>query len=462
MANPETGLGNIMTLIRTCEELSERSEGTGLLDIMHIHIASYLWEALVVKEAVDGIPMQELHKNLGYKTSTQVHRKLYDLSDNPKMVRGQNPKPLGWFTIVDDPEDGRFKRIKLTEKGRDVAWQINIIGRDDMAKVNRIRQQHADLRATSRMHYHMTAETGTFHWSAVAAGEAGSDPKRPIPIENFRMLPAEEKQRYLQDKLKFYWIDEETGHTWYGRPDRNPYEKTSRRKLEAFTHKEAEQMEKDNVLNKARGPMGQWHFWKPDADPYVDEPVGYLKDMFGADLSRYVGQAVDRVRQDEKTSEEVMKQADWELNKADFQKFRKSFTDKLRELREVYEKRIEDAEKMRAEAAVREEEARKTSRAAMDRALGTPSWQLNDKHAFYNISKNQSDAADNFAAEKQSADEEVVRLRKEIAQYKAKEAQSEQEAAKIDASDETKQALRQIIAEELARLRTEGGTDEGN
>jgi DNA-binding MarR family transcriptional regulator len=461
MANPENGLGNIMTLIRMCEELRENAQGSGLLDIMHIHIASYLWEALVVKEAVDGIPMQELHKNLGYKTSTQVHRKLYDLADNPKMVRGRGA-PLGWFTIVDDPEDGRFKRIKLTEKGRDVAWEINIIGRDDRAKVNRIREEHEDLRATSKINYHLRAETGKFHWSAVGTGEAGSDPKRPIPIEDYRVLPPDEKARYQQGRVKFYWIDTETGHTWYGRPDRNPYEKTSRRKLEAFTHKEAAQMEKDNVLNKARGPMGQWHFWKPDADPYKDDPVGYLKDMFGADLSKYIGIAVDQVRADYMTPEDVMKKADWDLNKVDFQKFRKTFTKKLRDLRHTNEVMLRNAQKQQWDAAMREDEARKQSTAAANRGMETPSWQMHDKQAYFAISRNQNEIADSFAEERKSKDAEIARLQNELDKLHAREAEAEQSASKILDSAENKEALRQIIAEELARMRDEGGTDEGN
>jgi len=459
MARTDNGLGNIMSLIRMCEELREFSRDSGPLDLMHVHIASYCWEGLVGDATNDGLPMQELHKNLGYKTSTQVHRKLYDLADNPKMVRGRG-QPCGWFTIVDDPEDGRFKRIKLTPRGASVAYHLSKVGYDDMHKVNRIREEHADLKATAKMHYHMTAETGEFHWSAVAAGEVGSDPKRPIPIEEFRMLTQEAKKRYLQNKLGFYWIDQATGHQWSGRPDRNPY--AAKQKLEVFSHAEAQQMEKDNTLNKARGPKGQWHFWKPNADPYVDEPVGYLKDITNTGLVAYVNDHVENIRTGFRTPEEVMSEADWDLNKSDFQKFRKLMADKLRQLREAAVKQQQNAEKMQWEAAMREQEARASSRKAFTRANETPSTQMHDKHAYYNIGKNQQDIADSFAAEAQSAAAQVKHLTLQNEQLTKKLKAAENLGARIDASDDNREALRAIVAEELARLRNEGGTDEGN
>ena len=459
MARTDNGLGNIMSLIRMCEELREFSAGSGPLDLMHVHIASYLWEGLVGDTTNDGLPMQELHKNLGYKTSTQVHRKLYDLADNPKMVRGRG-QPCGWFTIVDDPEDGRFKRIKLTGEGANVAYHLSKVGFDDMHQVNRIRAEHADLNATAKMHYHMTVDTGEFHWSAVAAGEVGSDPKRPIPIEEFRMLTQDAKKRYLQDKLKFYWIDQATGHQWYGRPDRNPY--AAQKKLSVFTLEEARQMEKDNTLNKARGPKGQWHFWKPDADPYVDEPVGYLKDITNTGLATYVLQHVENIRSGYRTPEEAMSEADWDLNKSDFQKFRKLINEKLRELRETIIARAKNLEELQWNAALREDEARRSSNNAFKRANETPSTQMFDRQAYYNIAKNQQDAADAFAAEKQSAAEEMERLKIQNEQLTQKLKAAENSGARIDSSDDNREALRAIVAEELARLRNEGGTDEGN
>lgn len=327
----------MMIQLRICEELRDMTDGGGFITLNHIHALSYLMLGMTEQ----GLEMDKVIAKLNLPQRTTATRTLHTLGSNPKNVRGG--KILELFDIVDDPVDGRFKRIYWAPKGRALQQRLLEIGDDeDRVKwgvIDNEISQMAQLSSTS--HHSMTAETGVFKWTAFEKEAWGSSREKPIPVKKFYQLDVGERNSIT--KQKYWWIDEQTGHIWLGNPNHptNPILPSKGGSLDPYTYNIAVLMETRGECVRRRGPKGVWLLH----DPNTDEPFGIVQSIPNAVLDDMAAKIVPQIKDGKINIEAFMAEHDKIMNKADFNKFRKVIwegvdkdrKDQIKQLKELKE-----------------------------------------------------------------------------------------------------------------------------
>ena len=413
---------NPITLALVIVQKMQESGMTPVQSIKTAETALYCLNALEYGDE-EGIEINRISKKLGFKVPSTALRIFYMIADNPDKVRGG--KPLGWFSIRENYQDGRYMNIMLNERGAEVKRRMMYSTMAKDLSAQRIQEDVEELRAFSKTHYHLQAETAHFTWLGFETSDWGRVESKPIPLQSgYEALPI--SARKSVDGENYWWIDEKTGHVWKGHPQSyvatklNPYKpntiKKKKDKSLLVDYKEALMLEKSKNARRVRNEKGMWELYKVDAAIDLDPPVAIVMPLNDKKMDNYLAERYAEWNNDAVALEDILAKVDYELNKNDFNRFRQRFTQFLEN-----ERRQRDEQANALERGARE--ADKMSRQKADdanmvarRAQAMPTHMVPDKQDMLNQANELSKDSARYDADSAAQRDKVFEIEKQMAE----------------------------------------------
>jgi hypothetical protein len=300
--------------------LKTEAGGGGYLTINSMQTAVYLFLGMTEQ----GLELHKVANTLGFRQQSSADRVFYALADDPQMVRGG--RCLGWFTIRKDAQDARYRRIFMTDRGKQVLHNLMGPTLTDLERWEAAAWKDAE---ESKVHHHLEAESAHFWADDANSWEKylddpkwGSSEIHSIPNTAWRNMPQKHKEYFINTKKKYWWVDTKTGATWQGLPNANPFRAS--RTMTSLDFLEAMRLDEQAGWTRKRGDRGRWYLFNPNKDPAVDEPDSYIKDADKQLLANYVASKRDAIISKSQSLDDALKFADLYLNKGDFNRFRRA------------------------------------------------------------------------------------------------------------------------------------------
>ena len=284
----------------------------------------------------EGIELTRLGKKLNFKVPSTALRIFRTIADDPDKVRGSG-FVLGWFSIRENFQDGRYMNLIMNERGAHMKQQL-LNTTTAATEIKELNDDIAEIKAMSVTHHHLEVETGKFSWFNVESEGWGQSQDKPIPVQTgYRPLQPHDRRR-VEDK-EYWWVDEKTGHTWKGDPrsyiaqPKNPYKKrvvgtANRLKAQkALNYKEAIRLV-NRGMTRVRNPKGMWEIYEADVAVDMEPPYGTVMPLTAKEMDVLCSESY-RLFRELVPLEEILSERDLSLNKTDFNKFRQRFTNFL-------------------------------------------------------------------------------------------------------------------------------------
>ena len=393
----------------------------------------------------EGIEITRLAKKLYVKVPSTALRIFRTIADEPDKVRGKG-FVLGWFSIRENFQDGRYMNLIMNERGAIIKQQL-LNTNTAAGEITQINADIDEIKAMSVTHHHLEVETGKFSWFNIESEAWGQSQDKPIPVQT-GYRPLQPHDRALVEAKEYWWVDEKTGHTWKGDPrsfvaqPANPYVRGSaRRNRVAGTGKrlkmqrslgytEAMRLEKRG-MTRVRNPKGMWEIYEPDVAIDMEPPYGTVLPTTESEMDALCKQSF-RDFKSKVPLEDILSERDYILNKTDFNKFRQRFTNFLDNERVKADEKADSLKRGANEADRMSRQAADDANDTMERAYGVPVHMLNDREAIISTAKNQAnqlskDSAlyDQAAYENRTyvekLEKQMMEMQKAIAELKGKE-----------------------------------------
>ncbi len=390
----------------------------------------------------EGIEITRLAKKLYFKVPSTALRIFRTIADEPDKVRGKG-FVLGWFSIRENFQDGRYMNLIMNERGAIIKQQL-LNTNTAAGEITQINADIDEIKAMSVTHHHLEVETGKFSWFNIESEAWGQSQDKPIPVQT-GYRPLQPHDRALVEAKEYWWVDEKTGHTWKGDPrsqlaqPKNPYNRLKKRVVgtgnrtrahRMLTYKEAIRLV-DRGMTRVRNPQGMWEIYEPDVAIDLEPPYGTVAPVPDREMDKLCNESFTHFKS-KVPLEDILSERDYILNKTDFNKFRQRFTNFLDNERVKADEKADSLKRGANEADRMSRQAADDANDTMERAYGVPVHMLNDREAIISTAKNQAnqlskDSAlyDQAAYENRTyvekLEKQMMEMQKAIAELKGKE-----------------------------------------
>lgn len=349
-----------------------------------------------------GIETQTLPKLIGIEKST-CNRILHSFAD-----KGRTRSGLGFIEIRTDEFDGRIRRVFLTQKGRDV--------KEEMASAGTYSDNQSDLRAllqaldATRM---QSMEKAVQHFEpqditagkpevqnatvtvqgTAALGAVGSVKATAIKMSVDRgEMSVEGSKVYFKQIKALDRAMKEAENSWNAQDPSQP--KTVRYGGKDVPTKTADEIRTaDGTKYEIIQTAGYWMLYSIAALE-KDETAGpsYIqRNLSVRNLAAYMNNLVMQINAGTELTD-IMNQTQRWLNKTQYNYVRNKIVHDFAGTRTELMKQLEDVEASKAYAENRKRQHQDAAdknaaahREYMDRGLQTPTWQMHDRLAFFNM-----------------------------------------------------------------------------